>query len=95
MKNNRFAGQFAEANDAFSELYSQELKQLKGLSESEISALIPDTQSKETYQALITIVEKASKENMAQAQLINNIKSLGSVAIKIASKIPTLAKLLM
>ncbi len=44
----------------------------------------------QTYQALVEVVEKASKDNLAQAQLISKIKSLGTSAIKLAKKIPWL-----
>jgi hypothetical protein len=48
----------------------------------------------QTYQVLIEIVEKASKDNLAQAQLISKIKGLGASAIKLAKKIPGWAALL-
>lgn len=91
---NRFTKAFADANAAFDAQYANELKQLKGLSTEEINAILPDTNSAQVYQELISLVEKASKENMAQAQLISNIKKLGDVAIKIAKKIPGFDKLL-
>ena len=47
----------------------------------------------QTYQALVEVVEKASKDNLAQAQLISKIKSLGTSAIKLAKKIPGWAAL--
>lgn len=94
MKKNRFSESFANADIAFSGLYTNELKQLKGLSKEEINVILPASNSMQTYQALVEIVEKASKDNLAQAQLISKIKSLGTSAIKIAKKIPSLAILL-
>jgi tRNA U54 and U55 pseudouridine synthase Pus10 len=94
MKTNRFSESFANADAAFNEMYGIELKQLKGLSIEEINAIIPASNSMQTYQALVEIVEKASKDNLAQAQLISKIKGLGTSAIKLAKKIPNWAMLL-
>jgi tRNA U54 and U55 pseudouridine synthase Pus10 len=94
MKKNRFSESFANADVAFSGIYAAELKQLKGLSKEEINAIIPASNSMQTYQALVEIVEKASKDNLSQAQLISKIKGLGSSAIKLAKKIPGWAVLL-
>lgn len=94
MTNNRFAESFANANAAFNGLYCKELNQLKGLSKEEINAIVPVCNDFKDYEALINLVEKASKENMAQAQLVSKIKSLGTTAVKIAKKIPKFAALL-
>lgn len=88
MKKNRFSESFANADVAFSGLYADELKQLKGLSKEEINAILPASNSIQTYQTLVEIVEKASKDNLAQAQLISKIKCLGASTIKLAKKIP-------
>lgn len=90
---NRFTQSFADADAAFSGQYEKELKQLKGLSEEEIAAVIPDTTATDVYEELIEVVEEASKKNMAQAELVVKIKNLGGVAVKIAEKIPRLASL--
>ena len=89
MKTNRFSESFANADAVFNGMYSSELRQLKGLSKEEINAIVPASNSMQTYQAL----EKASKDNLAQAQLISKIKSLGTSAIKLAKKIPGWAAL--
>lgn len=94
MKTNRFTRSFANADAAFSGLYTDELKQLKGLSKEEIIAIVPVSNGIQIYQALVEVVEKASKDNLAQAQLVSKIKGLGTTAIKIAKKIPSLAMLL-
>ena len=89
MKTNRFSESFANADAVFNDMYGVELKLLKGLSKEEIDAIIPASNSMQTYQ----VVEKASKNNLAQAQLISKIKDLGSSAIKLAQKIPGWAAL--
>ena len=94
MKTNRFSDSFTNADIAFNGLYAVALKQLKGFSKEEIHTITPTSDSAQTYQALIEVIEKASKDNLAQAQLISKIKSLGGTAIKIAKKIPCLAMLL-
>ena len=88
MKTNRFSESFANADAVFNDMYGVDLKLLKGLSKEEIDAIIPASNSMQTYQALVEVVEKASKNNLAQAQLISKIKDLGSSAIKLAQKIP-------
>jgi hypothetical protein len=93
MPDNRFDDLFAEADAAFNGKYKNELNELMGLSQTDIKALTPETTDLSTYNKLIEVVKLASKENMSQADLITNIKSLGALAIKIAKKVPTLASL--
>ena len=93
MKTNRFSESFANADAVFNDMYGVELKQLKGLSKEEINAIVPASNSMQTYQALVEVVEKASEDNLSQAQLISKIKSLGTSAIKLAKKIPSWAAL--
>ncbi len=94
MTENRFDDLFGEADAAFDETYQKELGELKGMTKDEIDALCPDTTAEETYLALIALVEEASTQNLSQAQLIGRIKDLGDIAIKLAKKIPSFAKLL-
>lgn len=91
---NEFDDLFAEAEAAFDGEYKNELDSLLGLSREEIDAVTPGTTDLKTYDVLINVVKKASKDNISQAQLIDNIKSLGDVAIKIAKKVPSFAALL-
>ena len=91
---NKYTKLAEEADKAFNRDYSEELNDLVGLSKEELESVIPDTQNKNTYIALIKIVEQASKENTKQADLINNIKELGEVAVNIAKKVPGLKNLI-
>ncbi|GET31453.1 hypothetical protein PbJCM13498_03160 [Prolixibacter bellariivorans] len=94
MSENRFSQLFAEADAAFDGTYKNELDKLTGLSKEEIDSITPDTEDLRVYSVLVKVVEKASRENSSQAQLLDDIRSLGDVAVKIAKKVPQLAKLL-
>ena len=94
MSNNRFSQLFKEADAAFNGIYKNELEQLTGLSKAEIDLITPGTEDLRVYSVLIKVVEKASKENLTQAQLIGDIKELGAIGIKIAKKVPQFAGLL-
>lgn len=89
----RFDDLFDDADAAFNanEKYKKELEALTGLSKDAIRSVTPDTKD---YDALIKVVQQASKENLSKAQLVDNIKELGDVAVKIAKKIPQFADLL-
>ena len=89
---NRFDDLFNEADAAFNGAYKKQLNDLMGLSKSEIDQITPNSiTDMSTYSKLIDVVKQASKDNISQADLITNIKSLGEIAIKIAKKVPTLA----
>jgi hypothetical protein len=90
---NRFDDLFNEADAAFNtnEKYQQEINQLKGLSPEEIASITADT---DEHAALVKVVQQASEDNLSKAQLVDNIKALGAVAVKIAKKIPQFADLL-
>jgi hypothetical protein len=88
---NRFDDLFDEADAAFNATYQEELNQLKGLSPEVIASITPNIKE---YTALIRVVEKASKENISKAQLVENIKGLGKIAVTIAKKIPQFSELL-
>ena len=95
MANNRFDDLFEEADTAFSGAYKNQLNDLMGLSKSEIQEATPNELiDMSTYSKLIDVVKQASKDNISQADLINNIKTLGQIAINIAKKVPTLAAIL-
>lgn len=90
----RFDKQFEEANAAFDGVYKEELNKLMGLSKEEIDSVTPGTEDLRVYLALIKMVEQASKDNLSRAQLIEHIKELGGIAVKIARKVPQWAALL-
>jgi transcriptional regulator len=89
----RFDDLFNEADAAFNanDNYQKEINQLKGLSQEEIASITSDTKD---HTALIKVVEQAKQENLSKAQLVENIKSLGDIAVKIAKKTPQFAQLL-
>lgn len=91
---NRFKKMFAEADEAFDSKYNDELNRLKALSKEEIDAIVPATADRQVYDHLVKAVEKASRENLSQAQLAEKINALGEVAIRIARRIPGLNSLL-
>ncbi len=94
MSNNRFEDLFRQADKAFDGKYKEELNGLSGLSAEEVDSITADTSDLRVYSVLIKVVENASKENLTKAQLVDDIKSLGDIAIKIAKKVPQLATLL-
>uniref|UniRef100_UPI003216A902 hypothetical protein n=1 Tax=uncultured Draconibacterium sp. TaxID=1573823 RepID=UPI003216A902 len=94
MVKNRFSDLFAEADAAFNGKYKEELNKLTGLSKEEIDAVSPGTADLKMYSVLTKVVEQASKNNVSQAQLIDDIRELGELAIKIAKKVPQFAELL-
>jgi hypothetical protein len=93
MAKNRFDDMFAEADEAFDCKYQNELDELTSLLKEELSLLTPNSTNEGVYSALIVLVSQASKENLAQAQLIDRIKEMGETAIELAKKVPSFAKL--
>ena len=86
----RLRSKMTENREAFEGEYKNQLSALMGLSKAEVDAITPDTSDMETYDKLITVVKEASRVNLAQAQLKENIKELGAIAVKIAEKVPGL-----
>ncbi len=79
-----------KSREAFAGKYKNELHQLLGLSKSDIDAITPTTTDLEVYDALIEVVKEASRQNISQAGLKVRIEKLGSIALKIAEKVPDL-----
>jgi len=79
--------------EAFKGKYAKELNELAGLSRNEIDAITPGVEDLQAYDALITVVKDASRSNLANAQLKQRIETLGSLAVKVAKKVPSLAAL--
>jgi predicted XRE-type DNA-binding protein len=78
---------------AFEGQYSAEINELMGLSRSEIDAIMPGAEDLQKYDQLITVVKQASQHNISQAQLAENIRALGGIAVSIAKKCGSLAAL--
>lgn len=64
-----------------------------GLSRAELDAIIPGTTDLEVHDQLIKIVKETSARNLSQAELKNRIETLGDIAVTIAKKTATFAKL--
>ncbi len=90
----RVRASLQKADDAFRGKYKAEIDELMGLSREEIDAITPDTTDVRTYDALITVVKEASRVNLAQADLRDQIIGMGQVAVDIAKRVPALAALL-
>lgn len=90
----RMNRQIVESREAFDGEYAEELKQLSGLSKEEIEDITPDDLDLQKYDELIILVKEASRVNLEQAKLAEEIKKLGDVAVKIAKKVPSIAGLL-
>lgn len=93
MPSNRYEQAFREADEAFNGRYRNELNDLMGLSREEIDSLTPDTEDRKAYTILVKVVEKASRENADQAELVEDIKELGGLGVKLAKKVSGLASL--
>lgn len=94
MPKNRFDALFAEADAAFDGAHQETLNELTGLSREEVDSVIPGTADLRIYNVLMKVVEDASRNHLSQAQLVNNIRELGEVGVKLAQKVPSLAALL-
>ena len=82
-----------EADRALNEgRYKKAMRDLLKLSMNEIKETVPSV-SFADYSRLLTVVERASAANLAQAQLKDNIIALGATAVRIAKMIPSLAAL--
>lgn len=82
-----------KGRNAFKGLYKTELNRLLGLSRTEIDKITPDMTDLQKYDELITVVKEASRINLKQAQLKQQIEKLGSVAITIAKRVPSIASI--
>jgi len=90
----RLNRQLEESEVAFNSLYAEELKHLSGLSREEIDAVTPGDLDLQKYDELIVLVKEASRVNLEQAKLVEEIKKLGDVAVSIAKKVPSISGLL-
>ncbi|MEQ8441235.1 MAG: hypothetical protein RIM33_11505 [Alphaproteobacteria bacterium] len=84
----------AETRATLDGRFEDHYRGLRGLSQEEIEAITPDRTDEEVYEVLMATVQEATRQNIEQAELVNRIKELGTVAIAIAKKVPSLAALL-
>lgn len=84
-----------KGREAFKGTYKDQLNELEGLSRAEVDRITPDTTDLEKYDELITLVKEASRVNLSQAQLKAQIEKLGRIAVKIAERVPSIARLLL
>ncbi len=89
----RVRASMQRADEAFRGKYAKEIDALHGLSKADIDRISPGKADLETYDRLIDIVKEASRVNVAQAELKDRIERLGALAVRIAKKVPSLAKL--
>lgn len=71
-----------------------EYKGIRSLDPETIKDITPDTTDEAMYEQLMAVVQEASARNESQAQLVARVKQLGTLAIEIAEKVPSLAKLI-
>lgn len=74
----------------FADIY----RELRSLTPEEIDGITPDTRDQKEYERMIALVQDATTKNIEQADLVQRVKELGDVAVKIAMKVPALARLL-
>ena len=84
-----------QIDKAFRGEYKDQIAGLYALSKEDVDALTPDSSDLQTYAKLIAIVEKASAENLAQAELKSQIRTLGALGQRVAALVPSLARLLV
>lgn len=83
----------ARGRQAFDGRYKDELDELGALSRDELESIEPNMTDLRVYDALMTVVKEASRVNLAQAELKQQIVRLGTAAVKIATHVPSLAEL--
>lgn len=77
-------------NGKFGNIY----RELRGLSPEEIDNITPDASDQKEYERLMALVQQATQQNLDQAQLATRVRALGDVAMRIAYKVPSLARLI-
>jgi hypothetical protein len=84
-----------QIEQAFEGEYKEQIAGLYALSKAQVDALVPGKKDLVTYAKLIAIVERASAENLAQAELVSQIRTLGALGVRVARLVPSLAKLVV
>ncbi len=90
----RVRASLARTDQAFRGQYKDEIQALSGLSREELEAISPDAADMVVYNKLIEVVKEASRTNLKQADLRDRIVALGTLAVEMARKVPSLATLL-
>ena len=67
------------------------VRELRSLDPEKIRNITPDTTDEATYEKLMVIVQEASARNVSQAKLVERIRGLGEITVRIAKKVPALA----
>lgn len=80
------------SHEAFQVDYAEAIDGLQTLSDDEIAMLCPTSADLASYMKLMAVVEEASRMNLAQAELRGHIAGLGAVALRIAGRVPSLAR---
>lgn len=81
------------ARDALDGQFSAIYSELRSLDPEEIKNITPDVTDEETYEELIELIQEATQQNLDNAELVNRIKDMGTVAIAIAGKVTSLSGL--
>ena len=79
------------AEQALNGKFEQAARELRSLDPETIRDITPDTTDEATYEKLMVIVQEASARNVSQAKLVERIRELGQIAVRIARKVPALA----
>src|SRR5215213_10114094 len=83
------------ADASFSVDYAGALACLQGLAEQEVREICPEPTGIDTYNRVIAVVSEATRQNLAQAELVTRIRALGASAMRIAGRVPQLTRLLV
>ena len=76
-----------ETREAFEGEYAEKLTRLQGLSDADLTAIVPEVTAHEVYAQLMAVVKRASAANWSAAQLKERVQALGTSAIAIAKKV--------
>lgn len=76
----------ADTRGEFDRAHADVLQKLRGLSEEDLKEVLPNVSDRAVYDKLIAVVQDASAKNLSNAELVERIQALGSVAVAIAKK---------
>lgn len=84
---NRYSNLAHNAMAKVKDSYPCELLRLADMSLADFSKLCPQTTDKTILERIKTVVDDAAARNLAQADLINNIKGLGNTALNVVKNV--------